>query len=297
VRRAYLPIALVIAIFALDYATYQRVLTMKWPFVQWTMYQRKGSTEPVVQYRRFVAYRADGTRVAVDLGDAFGFLRGAYQLDRGLDKTRTGFLELCLDALRRKQSKRIVGLAHEKRSWRFEEQPYAEHLEEAPGDSFRVVLIDAPPAELRRPADGNLLVNGTFVKLKLRSGWPKDWTIDGHWLGTGRAKGMKDRALLLAAGPAPQSATQTVIAPPGTRALRLTALVRAEGPGAAIELGLGSSPNTARAEAPADGSWHAIEVSVPLPEGAAAGEAHVVLRTSGAADVYYADVALHPSGG
>jgi hypothetical protein len=297
VRRAYVPIALVIAMFALDYATYRRVIDVKWPFVQWTMYQQKGSTEPHVEYRRFVAFRDDGTRVAVDLGDAFGFLRSPYQLDRGLDKTRAGFLEACLEALRSKESQRIVGLAHEKRSWRFDEQSYAQHLAEAPAESFRVVAIEPPPAALRRPTDGNLVVNGSFVKLKLRSGWPRDWTIDGHWVGTGRAKGMKDRALLLAAGPAPQSATQAVVVPAGTRGLRLTALARAEGAGATVELGVGSSPNVARAEVPADGTWHSVEVSAAVPEGATTAEAHVVLRTSGAADVYFADVALHPSGG
>jgi hypothetical protein len=297
-RGPWIAIALVIAVVGMDLATYRRWIRLRWPVVAWTMYERKAWTEPTVSYRRFVAYRADGTRAPISLGEAFGFLDGAYQLDKGLDESRAGFLLVCLEALRKNLGTDVVGLGHEIRSWRYEEQSYDAHLAAPPDDEFRLGVVESPARELRLSiaAKGSILKNGSFLKVRLKSGRPKEWELDGRWFGQGTDLVTPDRSLLLGAGPAPQTATQLVFVPPGITRLRLVALGRTRGPGAAVELVVTSPtmpPNTARTEVPYDGAWHAVEVSTDVPQGA---EVRVVLRTSGAADVYYDDVALYPSG-
>ena len=297
-RGPYIPLAIVLVIVVLDYTTYRQTIAWKWPFAQWTMYHRPGSTEPEVGYRRFVLYRADGRREEVDLGEAFGFLGGPYRLDRGIDRSREAFIELCLRALRAKHGDDIVGLQHEERLWRYGVHDYAAHLREPPTNSFRVIAMDPPPAAMRegRP-DGNLVRNGGFLKLRRRSGLPRDWELDGQWFGVGTPLGKRNQSLLLAAGPTPQAAIQVVTAPPGTRSVRLIALVRAEVDGAAIEVVAtvpGAAPNVTRVDVRGAPAWQAVEVNADMPQGA---EIRVVLRTSGAGDVYYDDVALYASGG
>jgi len=298
-RGPQLPIAIVLVIAMVSYGTYRRGARLKWPFAGWTMYASKGQTESFVSYRRFVAYRDDGTRIEVSLGEAFGFLDRPYRLDRGLDRNQAGFLIECLIAMRKNLGAHIVGLAHERRTWNYETTSYEEHLAAPADDSFRIAVAEAPPEELLRmlPAQRSLVSNGGFLKLRMKSGRPRDWEILGRSSGIGVDLRNSDRSLLLGAGPAPASASQIVDVPAGTQEVRLSALIRTSAPGVSIELITtlpGSAPLVTRADAPADDVWHEVAVTQPFREGA---EVRVVLRSQGAADAFYDYVALYPTGG
>ena len=148
------------------------------------------------------------------------------------------------------------------------------------------------PADLLagRPAEGDLLGNGSFLKSRTSSGWPRTWEATARWGGYGIAAKGRNRALLLSAAPEMQVVQQVVAAPAGP--LRLVGLARTTAPGATIELE--TATGTTRAEVPSDGAWHVIEVTGAAT---APGEAKVFLRSTGAADVYFDDVALYAGGG
>ena len=292
-RGPHVPIVLIVLMLWFSATGLRGLVRWKWPVVKWTMYQYKGPTEPVVHYRRFVVEHADGRREAIDLGRAFAFLSKPYRLDRGLDKNLAGLLEACLRRLRAREGDHLVALTFEKRTWRYQERSFDEHLaHEPPYWSYRVSAIAAPPDALRagRSAEGNRIAQGDFRKLRLRSGGPRDWEVDARWFGIGIELATTDRAFLLAAGPAAQTARQRVEVPPGP--FRLVALARATAPGAAITLT--TTSGVTRIDLPADGTWHPAEVRGIAAED---GAVEVTLESDGAGDVYFDDIALYPEGG
>jgi len=300
IRAPHVPIFIVLVVLFLDLTTYKEWIDWQWPFERWTMYEKKAKTKPVADWRRFVAYDDSGKSFAIDLGRAFAFLGKPYRLDRGIRKAKAAFLRRCLEALRANEGTHIVGLAYERRSWRYLESSLEEHLDtEVPAASYTLIAVDPPPPALRAAATGNILANGTFSKVG-RSGKPRSWSFEGGvWLGLGIDFEGKEQSVLLAKGSERHALSQEVAAPDepvgSPVSIHFSVLVRATGTDALAELAIrAGEKEVARLSAPgpADGQWHRLEIAHELPVLPSDATLRVELVNPGPSTVFFDDAVL-----